>query len=243
MSESAIPDHGARRRVGAVIVAAGQSTRMAGLDKVFTHVAGLPLIAHSLNVLEASDSVHEAVLVLSDSRLDEGRALVRQHQWRKLVDVCAGGERRQDSVLAGLQVLKGCSWIIVHDGARPCLTPDLITLGLEEAQETGAAVAAVPSKDTIKVVGGNGIVESTPERSKLWAVQTPQTFRYDLLMSAHRSLQGDFTDDAAMVEAMGGRVKVHLGSYTNLKVTTPEDLPIVEQWLTKRMAGTVVANL
>lgn len=235
MDEVAPGAHG--DRVGAVVVAAGQSTRMTGMDKVFARVAGLPLIAHAVNALEEARGVHEIVLVLSESRVDEGRAMVDELGWRKVVDVCPGGERRQDSVVAGLDRLKGCQWVIVHDGARPCLTSELVSRGLEAARDTGAAVAAVPSKDTIKVVAHDGIVESTPDRNKLWAVQTPQTFRYDLLASAHSELRGEFTDDASMVEALGGRVRVHLGSYDNLKVTTPEDLPIVEQWLTRRMVS------
>ena len=231
--------HGARDCVGAVVVAAGESTRMAGLDKVFTPVAGLPLLAHSVGVLEATHSINQIVLVLSASRVEEGSKLVQQQGWHKVIAVCAGGDRRQDSVLAGLEHLEGCHWVLVHDGARPCLTPDLVEQGIEAARETGAAVAAVPSKDTIKVVSEDGIVESTPDRRKLWSVQTPQTFRYDLLTSAHRQLQGDFTDDASMVEAFGGRVKVHFGSYENIKVTTPEDLSIVEQWLSKRLTAKV----
>ena len=235
-------DRGDRDRVGAVVVAAGQSTRMSGMDKVFTTVAGLPLVAHSISVLEACESIDRIVMVLSSTRVAEGRRLVQEQGWRKVIDVCAGGERRQDSVVTGLERLEECQWVLVHDGARPCITTYLVEQGLESARETGATVAAVPSKDTIKVVSRDCIVESTPDRTKLWSVQTPQTFRYDLLMSAHREATGDFTDDASMVEAIGGRVKVHLGSYDNFKVTTPEDLPIVEQWLTKQMASGLSAN-
>ena len=228
--------HCTRERVGAVVVAAGQSARMTGLDKVFHLIAGLPLLAHSVNALEASPAIYRIALVLSAPRVAEGQELVIDRGWRKITAVCPGGQRRQDSVQAGLAHLEDCQWVVVHDGARPCLTPGLVQRGIDAARETGAAVAAVPSKDTIKVVSGNGIVESTPDRRKLWAVQTPQTFRRDLLLSAHRHLQGDFTDDASMIEALGGHVKVHLGSYENIKVTTPEDLPIVEQWLSARVA-------
>ena len=218
--------------VGAVVVAAGQSSRMTGVDKIFATVAQLPLLAHSVMALESSPLVHQTVLVLSAARVEEGQALALQQDWRKVTAVCAGGQRRQDSVRMGLERLDGCQWVVVHDGARPCLTAGLVAQGLEAAQETGAAVAAMPSPDTIKLVSEDGAVESTPDRSRLWAAQTPQTFRYDLLMAAHQRLQGDFTDDSAMVETMGGRVKVHLGSYKNLKVTTTEHLSIVEQWLT-----------
>ena len=218
-------------RVGAVVVAAGQSTRMAGQDKIFAKVARQPLLAHSVEALERSPVIHQIVLALSASRVEDGWSLVQQRGWRKVTAVCAGGARRQDSVRAGLEQLDACQWVMVHDGARPCLTPDMVTQGLDAAQETGAAVAAVPAKDTIKVVSADGTVESTLDRGKLWMVQTPQIFLHDLLMSAHRQLQGSFTDDAAMVEAMGGRVKVYMGSYANLKVTTPEDLLTVDRWL------------
>ena len=203
--DSMLSDHGACERVGAVVVAAGQSVRMTGLDKVFATVAGLPLVAHSICALEGSESVDQIVLVLSAARLDEGRALVRRQGWHKVVAF----QTRNPLHRAHVELT-------------------LVAQGVQAAQETGAAVAAVPSKDTIKVVSESGFVESTPDRNKLWSVQTPQTFRYDVLMSAHQQLQASFTDDAAMVEALGGRVKVHLGSYENLKVTTPEDLAIAE---------------
>ena len=122
-------------------------------------------------------------------------------------------------------------WIVVHDGARPCFGPDILERGLDAARETGAAVAAVPSKDTIKIVSPSHLVESTPLRDTLWMVQTPQVFRYDLLIQAHRTCEKTVTDDASMVESLGHKVKVFMGSYSNIKVTTPEDLAVAEIFL------------
>ena len=217
-------------------MAAGQSQRMAGLDKIFANVMDSPLIAYAVDALESSLSVNAIVLVLPSDRVEAGWDLARQRGWRKLVSVCAGGERRQDSVRHGLEHLGPCDWVVIHDGARPCLEPDLVDRGLKAARETGAAVAALPMKDTIKVVSPAGVVESTPDRQTLWGVQTPQVFRYELLKAAHREWTETVTDDAAMVEALGHKVKVYMGSPINLKVTTPEDLYAIEGFLRARVA-------
>jgi 2-C-methyl-D-erythritol 4-phosphate cytidylyltransferase len=134
-------------------------------------------------------------------------------------------------VRAGLEALSPCSWVVVHDGARPCFDHALLRRGLDAARHTGAAVAGVPVKDTIKVISPDNMVSETPPRDTLWAAQTPQIFRYDLLLEAHRNCHQDVTDDAAMVELLGHPVQMFLGSYENLKVTTPEDLTIMEALL------------
>ena len=156
------------------------------------------------------------------------QCLVIDSKWKKVADVCTGGRRRQDSVAAGLKLLGQCEWVIIHDGARPLLTQELIMRGLEAAVETGAAVAAVPVTDTIKLAGDHQIVIETPPRSNLWAVQTPQIFRFDIIKEAYRQAKGDVTDDAMLVEQIGGKVKLYMGSYDNLKITTPRDLAIAE---------------
>ena len=117
----------------------------------------------------------------------------------------------------------------IHDGARPCVAADVLTRSLDAVRRCNAAIAAVPVKDTIKVVGDEGLITHTPDRAALWAAQTPQVFDYALLLEAHRSAPGDFTDDAAMVEAAGHPVRIFWGNYDNLKVTTPEDLAIVDR--------------
>ena len=223
-------------RVGAVVVAAGKSTRMKGVDKVFTAVLGVPLVAYSLDQLESFPSVAEIVLVLSPGSLDEGRDLLRHRSYRKVSHVCAGGERRQDSVRCGLERLTDCRWVIVHDGARPCLDQGILERGLTAVEECGAAVAGVRVKDTIKQVSAQGLVTDTPDRDTLWAAQTPQIFEYDLLWDAHQRCTQPVTDDAAMVESLGHPVKMFLGSYENLKVTTPKDLAVAETFLRSQRA-------
>ena len=221
-------------RVGVIVVAAGQSTRMAGVDKSFAPVLGIPLVAYSLEQFEAFPQTSEIVLVLAEQSLGQGKALVSSRDYRKVSHICAGGERRQDSVWNGLQALTPRDWVIVHDGARPCLDQPMLHRGLEAARGSGAAVAGAPVKDTIKLVSPQEIVEDTPDRDRLWAAQTPQVFRYDLLQEAHRRCSQTVTDDAAMVESLGHPVKMFFGSYQNLKVTTQEDLTIVEALLRER---------
>lgn len=225
------PHAGRRGRVGAVIVAAGRSARMNGVDKLFVPLHGRLLLAHTVAAFEACPAVDDIVLVVASDNLARAQALVGEEGWRKVRRVCAGGARRRDSVRAGLDVLPACQWVIVHDGARPCVEVEVIERGLAEARRTGAAIAAVPVKDTVKVVDGERRILDTPERERLWSAQTPQAFRYDLLARAHAEVGGDVTDDAALVERLGHPVVVFMGSYRNIKVTTPEDLAVAEAWL------------
>jgi 2-C-methyl-D-erythritol 4-phosphate cytidylyltransferase len=224
-------------KVGAVIVAAGVSSRMGGIDKVFAHLVGEPILAKVVTVFNDCCSVDEVVVVLAKKSLEQGRRLVKGHNWHKVVAVCQGGPRRQDSVKEGLRRLVDCDWVVIHDGARPCVNTDLIERGLIAAQESGAAIAGVPVKDTIKIVSRRGFVQQTPTRQSLWAAQTPQVFRYDLIAEAYRQADDEVTDDAALVEKLGHRVEVYMGSYHNIKVTTPEDLAVAEVFLQKRGAG------
>ncbi len=221
-------------KVGAVIVAAGSSTRMGGEDKIFAPVLGRPLLAWVTEPFEHCAAVHKIVLVLSQANLERGRRLVSEASRSKVTQVCLGGPRRQDSVKAGLSHLQGCDWVLVHDGARPAVDQSLIEKGLAEARATGAAIPAVPVKDTVKVVGPDGLVSGTPPRHELWAVQTPQVFRYELLLRAYEQADAEATDDATLVERLGHKIKVFMGSYTNIKVTTPEDLALVRFLLRSR---------
>jgi 2-C-methyl-D-erythritol 4-phosphate cytidylyltransferase len=215
-------------KVGAIIVAAGQSQRMKGLDKMLAPLAGKPILAWSIEVLQKSDRVDSIILVNSQKNLEAVRCLVLDRKWTKVAEVCLGGQRRQDSVAAGLRLLKDCMRVIVHDGARPLLTQDLIDRGLEAVEETGAAAAAVPVTDTIKMADEDLTVIETPPRGRLWAIQTPQVFRFDTLAWAYRQTQEDVTDDASLVELTGQRVKLYMGSYDNIKITTPRDLALAE---------------
>jgi 2-C-methyl-D-erythritol 4-phosphate cytidylyltransferase len=215
-------------KVCAIVVAAGQSQRMNGMDKILAPLGGKPVLAWSIEALQQCDKVDRIVLVNSQSNKEPVECLVVDNKYTKVADVCTGGKRRQDSVAAGLKLLGECEWVIIHDGARPLLTQDLIERGLEAAKETGAAVAAVPVTDTIRLAGGDQIVIETPPRHNLWAVQTPQVFRLHIIKEAYQQAQGDVTDDAMLVEQIGGKVKLYMGSYDNLKVTTPRDLAIAE---------------
>ena len=201
---------------------------MAGADKLFTEVAGQPLLAHAIAPFQECASIDRIVLVMAPLNLKRGRDLVERYGFTKATALVKGGERRQDSVRLGLEALGGCDYVAVHDGARPLVTPELIARGLEAARETGAAAPALPIADTVKEAGPNGIVLRTLDRSRLWAVQTPQVFRYELLLRAHREITADVTDDAAMVEALGDPVRLFEGSRANIKVTTVEDLTLIK---------------
>ena len=219
---------GNQQGVGAVIVAAGSSRRMGGVDKVFAPLGGKPILARVVDAFERCNAVNRIVVVLSEQNLGRGKQLVAGEGWSKVSDVCAGGRRRQDSVAAGLKRLSNCHWVVIHDGSRPLVTVDLINRGLEAAGETGAAVAAVPVTDTIKLAGDDRIVNQTPPRQNLWAVQTPQVFGIKIITEAYSGANGDVTDDASLVEQLGYRVKVYMGSYDNIKITTPDDLALAE---------------
>jgi 2-C-methyl-D-erythritol 4-phosphate cytidylyltransferase len=211
---------------------------MGGADKLFTEVAGRPLLAHAIAPFQACSSIDRIVLVMTPLNLKRGRDVVERFGFSKVAELVNGGERRQDSVRLGLEALGACDYMAVHDGARPLVTPELIERGLAVARETGAAAPAVPLADTVKEADAEGIVVRTLNRSRLSAVQTPQVFGYELLMRAHREVTADVTDDAAMVEALGETVRLFAGSRSNVKVTTAEDLEVVGALLASGVRAT-----
>ena len=221
---------------GAIVVAAGSSSRMGGVDKIMALLCGRPLVTHSLDAFETSPLVERVVLVIPGEEVDSHRSLVTKRGYGK-VQVVPGGERRQDSVRNGLDALGGMEWAIVHDGARPFIDAAMIETGLEAAKTTGAAAPAQPISDTIKETDEAGMVVRTLQRDRLRAVQTPQVFSTRLLRRAHEQVRGDVTDDASMVEMTGGSVRLFPGSGENLKVTTPLDLKIAEAILRRRAEG------
>jgi len=214
-------------KVGAIIAAAGSSRRMGGVDKIFAPLGGKPLLAWSVDTCQRCDLIQQIVITLNSNNLEQGRKLMKERGWSK-ASICLGGAKRQDSVREGLHQTKDCDWVLIHDGARPFLTVDLIQRGLEAAKETGAAAAAVPVKDTIKLAGEAGLITETLQRDKLWAAQTPQIFKSDIVTEAYNKLTTEVTDDAAAVERLGYKVKLYLGSDSNIRVTTPEDLALAE---------------
>jgi len=214
-------------KVGAIIAAAGSSKRMGGVDKIFAHLGGKPLLAWSVDTCQRCDLIQQIVITLNSNNLEQGRNLMKERGWSKAA-VCLGGVQRQDSVREGLHQMKDCDWVLIHDGARPFLTVDLIQRGLEAARETGAVAAAVPVKDTIKLADEAGLITETLQRDKLWAAQTPQIFKSDIITEAYNKLTTEITDDAAAVERLGYKVKLYMGAYNNIKVATPEDLALAE---------------
>jgi 2-C-methyl-D-erythritol 4-phosphate cytidylyltransferase len=215
------------RHITAIIVAAGSSNRM-GIDKTFAEIGGRPLIAWSVDVCQDSASISNIVLVLNSKNINPGKELCSVMNWTKVSQICTGGDRRQDSVKNGLDMINNSDWVLIHDGARPFITDNMITRGIAAAMDTGAAIAAVPVKDTIKQSNKDLIIEKTLQRNLLWAVQTPQIYRFDIITKAYSMFDEEVTDDATMVEKSGNKVKIYMGSYNNIKVTTPEDVAIAE---------------
>lgn len=219
-----------------VVVAAGSSQRMAGRDKILAPLAGKPVLLHTLTPFLAYPGIGSIVLVLNQRNVRPVRVLLEKTGIADRVTTCPGGKRRQDSALNGLEKLGKCEWVVIHDGARPLVTADLITRGLEAAKETGVAIAAVPVSDTLKLAGPDGIVALTPPREGFWQAQTPQVFRRDVLETAFQYNDQDVTDEAQLVEMTGGRVKLYMGAYDNIKITAPADLVIARALLRLRKA-------
>ena len=221
-------------RAAALIAAAGRSERF-GENKIFAPLLGRPLLAWTLEPFLATPLIERIVLVLKEEDLPAGRALLDQIGAQSRVIICLGGSRRQDSVRNGLAHVGDAEWVVVHDGARPCVTEELIVAGLEAAQATGAAVAALPVTETIKLVTDPGVIEGTPPRVFLWAAQTPQVFQTALLREAYEKIDLEVTDDATLVEKLGVQVLVYPGDELNRKVTSPLDLVWVEAVLRQRL--------
>lgn len=222
----------------AVIVAAGKGTRMGpGVDKLFLEVAGRPVVAHTWQRFNDADCIDEIVLVVRDGMQSAFAELARQFKLNKAHRFIAGGAERQDSVWNGLAALSPKTEIVaIQDGARPCTTKELIAATIEAARETGAAVAGQPVTDTIKETADGKTIARNIDRSKLWAVQTPQTFRVEVIrraLSEVRARKLHVTDDTAACELVGQPVRLVASATPNPKVTLPADLPYVELLLAK----------
>ena len=220
------------KRCGAVIVAAGSASRMGGIDKVMAPLGGTPMVARTAAAFQNCDAIAEIVIVTRPDLIRPISALCAEMD--KVRAVVAGGDSRQESVWLGLNALsEDIQLAAIHDGARPLVSNLVIDRTVRAANSYGAAAPAVPVKDTIKVVKG-GLVEKTPERATLQAVQTPQVFDFDLLRGALKKAEEEkaaVTDDCSAVERLGMKVKIVEGDERNLKVTTPMDLKIAEMLL------------
>ena len=222
----------------AILVAAGKGTRMgAGVDKLFLKVAGRPVVAHTWQRFEDAKCIGEIILVVRDGQQMKFEKLAAKFSFNKAFRIVTGGAERQDSVWNGLEALSAAAEVVaIHDAARPCVSEELIAATVKRAEETGAAVAAQPVTDTIKESADGRLIERTLDRSRLWAVQTPQTFRVEVIRRALTEVRRRkliFTDDTAACELIGQPVRLVSRVAPNPKVTVPGDLPLVEMLLQK----------
>ena len=224
-------------KVTAVIVAAGKSTRMEGVDKIFAPLGGEPLIVSSIKAFENCSRITEIILVLSEENCAQGKLVCEMHGFTKVKAIIPGGKERSESSYIGIQAAdKRSKYIIIHDGARPFVTEQMIVDSLNAAVKRGAAAVGVPVTSTIKKVKDSLIVD-TVDRSDLYEIQTPQVFRSDVIKAALKSAidkKLPITDDCMAVEAIGLSPTIVLGTKENIKITVREDLVIANAILKSR---------
>ncbi len=227
----------------AIIVAAGDSRRM-GFDKLFTAIAGKPVIAHTISAFERANSVNGIIVVAREDRHDEIKTMAGDENFKKVRSIIPGGEYRQDSVRAGLEHLDSATrWVAVHDAARPLVTPEQIERVFQQCANHAAAALAEPVNDTLKRADSNLLVSASVDRDQLYAMQTPQIFERQLIEEAYRAVYAEnisVTDEVSAVERLGREVVLALNDDFNFKVTYPRDLPVAEFILKQRMDS--VAN-
>lgn len=221
---------------GVVIVAAGTGSRMnMGINKQFIKLEGKEIIAYTIEKFYNNSNIEDIVVVVKEDESEFFKKEILDKYNFKNIKIAYGGKERQDSVYNGLKSLdKKCDVVLIHDGARPFVSDKIIDNCIEEVKEHKAIVVGVPVKDTIKVIDNDKNIVDTPNRSVLWAVQTPQTFDYNILIDAYKdAFKSGFygTDDAMLVERIGYKVKMVEGSYNNIKITTQEDLSVGSQIL------------
>jgi 2-C-methyl-D-erythritol 4-phosphate cytidylyltransferase len=225
-------------KVISLVPAAGMGKRMgAQINKQYLLLAGKPIVAHTLQVLEDAPFIDDIYVIVPEEEIPYCREhVVERYALNKVRGIVAGGSERQYSVMNGLQALTGTDdddVILIHDGVRPFISPRVLERAVEAARQKEGALVAVPVKDTVKIVE-NGVVRGTPPRETLWLAQTPQAFRYSIIMAAHEIAAAERylgTDDSSLVEWMGKDVHIVLGEYHNIKITTPEDLVMAEAFL------------
>ncbi|MCR4926014.1 MAG: 2-C-methyl-D-erythritol 4-phosphate cytidylyltransferase [Clostridiales bacterium] len=216
------------KKTSAIIVAAGSSSRMGGIDKQFLEIDEVPVIIRTLSAFQKSEFINEIIVSTKQESKETIESLSIKYGISKLTNIVSGGKTRQESVFNALQVVdKDADFIAIHDGARPLISLEGINKTIQSAFEHNAAAIGVRVKDTIKVVDEKGFIVDTPERSKLWAVQTPQVFKKELYQKAVNELGEKaslFTDDCKLLETIGVKVFMVEGEYSNIKITTPEDV-------------------
>lgn len=218
-------------QVSAIVVAAGSGLRFKSkTPKVLIPINSRPILIYSLQVLSRHPLVKEIIVVVNAKSAQSITRKLRQYRIGKVSKIVEGGRRRQDSVLNGLKALgAGCGLVLIHDAARPFIDKGIILRLINKAKSSGAAIVGVPVKATIKETVSKTRVKRTLDRDKLWEIQTPQVFDKELLLKAYKKFGNiDVTDDAALVEKLGAKINVVLGSYKNIKITTPDDLVIAK---------------
>ena len=219
-------------RFSAIILGAGSGDRMGGIDKILTEIAGLPSILHSVNAFLEVGRFETTIVLANTENVGQLKYLTSGPEYQS-VEVVLGGIRRQDSVKIGLGQIKSSDFVMIHDGARPCVSSALIRRAITESENTDAAIPVVPINDTVKMVDAS-VVTSTVDRSSLYASQTPQVFRYKTISELHRKLTFEVTDDASVAEIYGVEVSTFEGDLENIKMTTPLDMEIAEIILKRR---------
>ncbi len=229
-----------RKKVTVIILAAGKGSRMnSELPKQYIPLYGKPMLFYSLQAFSLSE-VDEIILVTGKEEIEYCKTrIVEEYGFSKVTKIVAGGEERYHSVYKGLLEAKGADYVLIHDGARPLITKDLIRMAIKEVKKTGACVVGMPVKDTIQLVTEEKVIESTPVRKNTWLAQTPQCFEYLLALNSYeeaiRQEDKTITDDAMVVMKYGNRaVSMIEGSYENIKVTTSEDILLAKLFLKKR---------
>lgn len=223
----------------ALILAAGQGKRMeAGINKQFLTLQGKPILYYTLKVFSDNDSIDEIVLVCAEKDMNYCKDnVIDAYGFSKVKSIVLGGAERQDSVYNGLKAIKSCDIVLIHDGARPFITDNIIHEGIKMAKLHGACTCGVKAKDTIKLKGEDGFSKQTLNRDTTFLVQTPQCFDYQLILKCHDKLNENrqlVTDDTMVVEMFNHKVYLYEGSYFNIKITTPEDMTIGENILKSR---------
>lgn len=235
-------DHKTDAKNVAVVLAAGSGRRMQStVKKQYLCVWGKPILYYSLKVFQESEFIHEIILVAGESEQEFCKTeIVEKYGLTKVTMITAGGKERYHSVYNGLKKINGDGYVFIHDGARPCIDQMILEKAMESVREYRACVVGMPVKDTIKISDEMGFAESTPPRSRVWQIQTPQVFEIQLVKESYKKLMEELqdgcelsvTDDAMVVERESDvKVKLVEGSYSNIKITTPEDLPLAETFL------------
>lgn len=223
--------------VSAVIVSAGNSTRMGGINKQFLEINNMPVIAHTIKTFDNLDAINEIVVVTRECDIADVVSLIEKYNFKKVSTVVSGGETRQLSVYNGvINTSHSADYVAIHDGARPLVSDSVIINTLNNAFEFDAAATGVKVKDTVKVVDVNDNIVDTPDRTYMRFIQTPQIFKKSLYIDAVNTVENskNFTDDCMLLEAYGKKVKFVDGDYENIKITTPEDVELAENYIKRK---------